>query len=220
MDVTQTPATVPPPADTPTVDASVISSDFDTFLKMMTAQIQNQDPLNPIDSADYAVQLATFSSVEQQVQTNELLTSLSAQLTSQGMAEMASWVGKEARTAAPAHWDGTTPVTLSPNPLAVADRTALVVRDQWGTEVRRQDIPVSAEPIQWSGAAPGQTPLPTGLYSFELVNYSNGDLLSQDPVEIYARVEEIQSINGETVLSLAGGTLVPATAVTALRNPA
>ncbi len=219
MDITQTNAPTPPPASPAPVDASVISSDFDTFLRMMTAQIQNQDPLNPIDSADYAVQLATFSNVEQQVQTNELLTALSAQLASQGMADMAGWVGKEARTVAPAPWDGTTPVTLSPNPLAVADRVELVVRDRWGTEVQRQVIPVGTDAIQWTGAAEGETPLPTGLYSFELVNYSGDDLLAQEPVEIYATVEEIQSINGQTVLSLAGGTLVPATAVTALRNP-
>ena len=48
----------------------VLSSDFETFLKMLTVQLENQDPLNPVDSADYAVQLATFSGVEQQVQTN------------------------------------------------------------------------------------------------------------------------------------------------------
>jgi flagellar basal-body rod modification protein FlgD len=50
-----------------------ISSDFETFLKMLTVQMQNQDPLNPVDSSDYATQLATFSGVEQQVQTNDLL---------------------------------------------------------------------------------------------------------------------------------------------------
>lgn len=38
----------------------LVSSDFDTFLKMMTTQVQNQDPLDPVDSAYYAVQLATF----------------------------------------------------------------------------------------------------------------------------------------------------------------
>ena len=46
---------------------SALSSDFETFLRMLTTQLQNQDPLNPVDSADFAVQLATFSSVEQQV---------------------------------------------------------------------------------------------------------------------------------------------------------
>ena len=50
---------------------SALSSDFETFLKMLTVQMENQDPLNPVDSADFAVQLATFSSVEQQVLTND-----------------------------------------------------------------------------------------------------------------------------------------------------
>ena len=61
---------------------SQISSDFDTFLKMLTAQMQNQDPFNPIDSTDYATQLATFSGVEQQTRTNDLLTNLGSQIAS------------------------------------------------------------------------------------------------------------------------------------------
>ena len=56
------PATTPPAAPAP---SRAISSDFDTFLRMLTVQMRNQDPLDPIDSADYAVQLATFSGVEQ-----------------------------------------------------------------------------------------------------------------------------------------------------------
>ena len=59
---------------------SVISSDFETFLKMLTTQLQNQDPLDPVKSEDFAVQLATFSGVEQQVLTNDLLESLGAQM--------------------------------------------------------------------------------------------------------------------------------------------
>ena len=55
---------------------SALASDFDTFLRMLTTQMQNQDPLNPIDSTDYATQLATFSGVEQQVRTNSLLADL------------------------------------------------------------------------------------------------------------------------------------------------
>ena len=57
--------------------STVIGSDFDTFLKLLTTQMKNQDPLNPIDSTDYATQLATFSGVEQQTRTNQLLESLS-----------------------------------------------------------------------------------------------------------------------------------------------
>lgn len=85
-----------------TVEASAkdaINSDFETFLIMLTTQMQNQDPLNPIDSSDFAVQLATFSSVEQQVKTNDLLTSLGQQFELMGLSQLAGWVGMEARVA-------------------------------------------------------------------------------------------------------------------------
>lgn len=196
-----------------------LSSDFETFLTMLTVQMENQDPLNPIDSSDYAVQLATFSGVEQQVQTNDLLSSLSQQLTANGLAEMASWVGMEARAAVPAYFDGDTPVTLAPNPVAVADQVELVVFDQWGSEVSRQDLPVSTDAYEWTGVDASGTPLPTGTYSFELVSYAEGEVLSQDPVDVYTKITEIQSDGVGTLLVLSGGATVQAGAISALRDP-
>ncbi|WP_368185800.1 flagellar hook capping FlgD N-terminal domain-containing protein [Aestuariibius sp. HNIBRBA575] len=197
---------------------SSVSSDFETFLKMLTVQMQNQDPLNPVDSSDYAVQLATFSGVEQQVLTNDLLSALSGQLAASGMSDMASWVGKEARAIAPAEWDGTNSVTVSPNPLTVADRTELVIRDRWGSEVDRREIPATTDPYEWDGLDSNGTPLPTGLYSFELANFSGDDLVTQDPVEVYTEVMEVQSNGHQTVLLLSSGVHVAASGVTALRN--
>lgn len=75
--------------------SSVLSSDFETFLKMLTVQAKYQDPLEPIDSSEYSAQLAQFSSVEQQVLTNDLLTALTGQLGGSGMAQFASWIGME-----------------------------------------------------------------------------------------------------------------------------
>ena len=70
-----------------------ISSDFQTFLRMLTTQMQNQNPLEPIEASDFAVQLATFSGVEQQVRTNDLLSQLTSRM---GLSELANWVGREA----------------------------------------------------------------------------------------------------------------------------
>ena len=77
--------------------ASTVSADFETFLKMLTAQIQNQDPMNPIDSSDYATQLATFSSVEQQVLANSYLENIQSALSSNSLASVADWIGKSAK---------------------------------------------------------------------------------------------------------------------------
>lgn len=218
MDVTSTTA-----ATTSTAKASAgtttISSDFNTFLRMLTVQMQNQDPLNPIDSADYAVQLATFSGVEQQVQTNQLLLDLQGRFQQLGMAEMASWIGKEARSTAPVSYAGS-PVTLSPNPAVGANRAVLVVKDAQGALVSREEIPVSAEPYQWLGAGIDGNPLAAGSYSIELESLNGETVIATTPVEHYARVIEAKGGGSSgTRLVLEGGAEVLASDVTALREP-
>ncbi len=195
-----------------------ISSDFETFLRMLTVQMKNQDPLNPVDSADYAVQLATFSNVEQSVRTNQLLEGMQTQFGILGMAQLAGWVGQEARAAAPVYMDGT-PVTLSPNPAASANRAVLVVTDADGRVVSREDVPVSAEPYEWLGADAAGDPLPRGTYTVTLESYFNESRLMSAPVEYYAPILEARGGVDGTRLVLRGGIEVPATAVTALRVP-
>ncbi len=219
MDVTSaTSATATTATASASAGATAISSDFNTFLRMLTVQMQNQDPLNPIDSADYAVQLATFSGIEQQVKTNQLLADMQGKFQQLGMAEMASWIGKEARSAAPVSYDGS-PVTLSPNPAVGANRAVLVVKDAQGNLVSREEIPVSAQPYQWLGAGIDGSPLPAGTYSIELESLNGETVISSLPVEHYARVIEARGGTGGTVLVLEGGAEVLASDVTALREP-
>jgi flagellar basal-body rod modification protein FlgD len=218
MDVTS--ATSSPTAYSgTTTEPTKITSDFNTFLRMLTVQMQNQDPLNPIESTDYAVQLATFSGVEQQVRTNQLLADLQGRFQQLGMAEMASWIGKEARSNAPVHYDGST-VTLSPNPAVGADRAVLVVKDAEGNLLSREEIPVSAEPYQWLGAGADGAPLPPGVYSIELESLNGETVIDSRPVEHYAKVIEARGGGTSgTKLVLEGGIEVLASSITALRSP-
>lgn len=206
---------VPPAAGSNTV----LSSDFETFLKMLTAQARFQDPLEPLDSSEYAAQLAQFSMVEQQVLSNDLLTALSAQLGSGGMAQMAGWIGMEALSTGPAYFDGS-PITITPNPAAISDEVFLVVYDETGTEVQRTSIPIAAEPIEWAGVADDGTPFSQGLYSFEVESRADGELVLTDPVATYGRITEARVQDGQTVLILEGGAAVLASAVSGLREPA
>jgi flagellar basal-body rod modification protein FlgD len=86
--------------------ASMITADFQTFLRLLTTQMQNQDPLNPMESTEFASQLAQFSGVEQQVRTNDLLTGLQAGLATQGMGQLGGWIGLEARAEMPVNFEG------------------------------------------------------------------------------------------------------------------
>lgn len=219
MELTQTPTSFVNTGFVPQAETSesVISSDFETFLKMLTVQMENQDPLNPTDSAEYAQQLATFSGVEQAVLTNDLLSEMIVQLNTTGMAQMADWVGKEARAAAPTYFDGS-PITIAPNPAAIADKVELVVTDADGNEVMRSEIPKSAEPIEWAGVDENGNPLPDGVYTFNVVSSSNGEVVLNEIADVYSRVEEVRNENGETVLMLQGGIAVLASQVSALRE--
>jgi flagellar basal-body rod modification protein FlgD len=58
-------------------DRKTIAQNFDAFLGLLTTQLKNQSPLDPLDSNQFTQQLVQFSSVEQQLKTNDLLTALS-----------------------------------------------------------------------------------------------------------------------------------------------
>lgn len=215
---TQTSATLPATPPTAPAKKSEISTDFDTFLKMLTTQLENQDPLNPVDSADYAVQLATFSGVEQQTRTNQLLEALTGQFGVSGLSQLAGWVGKEARSSAPVLFDGA-PVSVTYAPNIQADRTVLVVKNAAGEVVSRETVPVSAAPYQWLGANAAGDPLPDGVYALSLESYKGTDLLDTVGVESYARIIEARNGPGGATLVVAGGVEITADRITALRSP-
>lgn len=219
MDVsstTQTPVTASTSATKNVENDTVISSDFETFLKMLTTQLENQDPLDPVKSEDFAVQLATFSGVEQQVLTNDLLEALTGQLGLSGMSQYANWVGMEARAPVAANFKGT-PVTMAVTPQASADNAVLVVQDDSGAVVQRVPVSTTASTYEWDGNLESSTAA-NGLYSFFVESYSNGTLSSTDPVEVYTKVTEARIQDGEAVLITEGGAVVKPTEITALRE--
>ncbi len=198
--------------------SSVISSDFETFLTMLTVQMQNQDPLNPIESTDYAVQLATFSEVEQAVMTNDLLEKLSSQLGLMGFSQLSGWVGKEARSESAAYFDGSSPVTLSSDFASAANKAVLVVRDVDGRVVQEVTISPDNETFEWTGVDDQGASISAGLYNFEIENYYDTDHLSTTTVESYSKIIEARADDGDVVLVLEGGNEIASSEVTALRD--
>ena len=219
MDISATTASAAAaPSATSTAKANN-DKNYETFLKMMTTQIKNQDPLNPMNADQLAVQLATFSQVEQQTKTNDLLGQMISQNSVGQLGQMVGWVGKEARLAAPAYFDGSTPVTISPNHAAYADKAVLVVKDPSGMEVSRTELPLGTADYAWQGLDASGTPLPKGLYSLSVESYQGQDLIGTSDVEHYARISEIRSTaNGASVL-LPGGVEALTSIVTAIREP-
>jgi len=79
------------------------SGDFETFIKLLVTQMKNQDPTEPVDATQYVAQLASFSAVEQAVQTNARLEATNAKLTelltNQTMSQAGHYIGKQLSSA-------------------------------------------------------------------------------------------------------------------------
>src|ERR1700728_5115367 len=72
-----------------TASTQQIAGNFDTFLQLLTTQLQNQDPLDPMDTSQFTEQLVEFASVEQQINENtNLQTLISLQQTSEATQAM------------------------------------------------------------------------------------------------------------------------------------
>lgn len=195
------------------------NADFDTFLKMLTAQLKNQDPLNPMEGTEFAVQLATFSGVEQQAQTNKLLAQMIGQMGGEGLGQTANWIGKEARTTAPV-WFGSKALTLDIKPDSRADDVALIALNAAGHEVTRELIGPGAGQVDWFGRDAAGNKLPDGTYRFRIESMRAGEVIATEDAGAYAQIIEAQIGKNGVELIFQGGGSALASEIDALRDPA
>ena len=85
-----------PAAAAANTTAAGTTVDYNSFLQLMVAELKNQDPTSPTDPTQYMSQLASFSSVEQQVQTNSKLDTL---LTGNALSQAEAAIGRTATSA-------------------------------------------------------------------------------------------------------------------------
>ncbi|AGT09243.1 flagellar hook capping FlgD N-terminal domain-containing protein [Paracoccus aminophilus] len=191
--------------------------DYSTFLKMLTTQIKNQDPLNPMESTDFATQLATFSGVEQQVKTNNLLAELVSSMGGGGLSIFANWIGKEVRTTAPVNFSQRA-LNLHVEPHVSADEVYLVAYNSSGKEVTRDSIGPGVGEVQWLGTTTNGTTLSSGLYTFKVESFKKGEKLSALPVSVYTKVIGAEMARDGSRLLLQGGAIAYADEVLAIRE--
>jgi len=82
-------------------DSKKLAEDFDDFLTLLTTQLQNQDPMDPMDSGEFTQQLVAFTGVEQQIQTNQNLETIADLSRLNNIGNIASYLGNEALIEAP-----------------------------------------------------------------------------------------------------------------------
>jgi flagellar basal-body rod modification protein FlgD len=191
-------------------------SDFTMFLKMLTTQMQNQNPLNPVEAADFAVQLATFSGVEQQVQTNQLL----ARLTERALSDdLGAWLGNDVAAGAEVQI-GTGPVSLHlPAPIDGTTRREIAFLTPAGAEISRMNISTDQMSVAFDPAADGALPLLPGKYRAQVIDYAGQDPVHSHDAAQFSEVREVRKGAAGTLLVLQDGRLLDPATVIAVRRP-
>ena len=148
-----------------------LSSNFDTFLSLLTTQLQNQDPLSPMDSNQFTQQLVQFSQVEQQINSNKNLESLIALTKSQSATNAVSYLGKTltlndgkaALIGSQAQWTYTVPNTAATTKLVITDSKGHGVYATTGATDRGSHV------FAWDGKNSAGTVVPDGTYKLTVV---------------------------------------------------
>ncbi len=148
--------------------ASKLSADMDTFLLLLTSQLQNQDPLDPMDSNEFTNQLVQYSEVEQAIQTNSNLEDMISLNISNLATNAVSYIGKEIQvdtTTFPLQ-DGYAKFTYTLG--EEASSATGIIYDASGNIV--DSFPIDGatgrQVLDWDGTTSDGEQLPDGVYRF------------------------------------------------------
>lgn len=188
-----------------------LAEDFDQFLILLTTQLQNQDPLNPMDSTEFTNQLVQFSQVEQSINTNQKLDDLvSLQLGSVSSVAL-GYVGLDVNyISSEMTYDGTNPVKVSYALEENALEAAINIYNESGELVFTDTVSndVGAHEFVWDGTHMGGGAVEAGTYSVSIDALDPEGAAIDTSTVVSGHVRGIESQNGVVYL-LIGERAVP-----------
>lgn len=199
---------------------SSFSDNFDNFLTLLTKQLQYQDPLSPLDTNQFTQQLVEFTSVEQQIETNQKLDSLlGVQSDNQAMAAL-SFLNNviEAQSDQVMLQDGTADISYDLS--SDASTASLVIKDANGVTVRTipLDTTTGTHDVTWDGKDQKGSQLNDGVYDISVAAVDEDGAQLAVTTAIRGKVDAVQRIDGEFHLSV-GDLDVPLSKVGSVRSP-
>ncbi len=197
-----------------------LASNFDTFLKLLTAQLQNQDPLEPMDASEFTRQLVQYSSVEQGIYTNRNLERLISLQQTSNLGTAVSYLGKDveaegdrARLAGGrASWSYELGRPAASVQIQVADERGRVVYAGTGPGLAGRNEFV------WDGRTASGGTAPDGAYRIVVTARDDQGAALTARTSIVGRVTAAESASGEIMLTV-GGLALPLTDVRSVREP-
>lgn len=185
-------------------------TDQDMFLKLMLAQLENQDPLKPQDGTEFLSQMAQFSTVEGIGNLNKGIEELNGLYRSNQALQATALVGRDVLVSGNVGYlDAANALSGVIHPDGVAATDVLVtIKDASGQTVRQVNLgSITSEdtPFVWDGADQNGQRLPVGAYTMDITGRVGGDVESLR-TSMYANVNSVSIVNnnGDMLLNLNG----------------
>jgi len=198
-----------------------IAENFDSFLMLLTTQLKNQSPLDPLDTSQFTQQLVQFASVEQQLKSNATLSALLTTVKASTTSNAASFIGMQVTA------DGATTRLANGsarwvlNPARNASQAAITIRDKNGGVVatRTSALTAGAQTFTWDGMTSTGTTAPDGDYTITVAALDSAGQGVLVKTEISGRVDAVD-MTGDTPQLVIGSIRVPLGSVKTLGLPA
>jgi flagellar basal-body rod modification protein FlgD len=184
------------------------------FLKMLTVQLQNQDPLNPMDNAAMTAQLAALNQVDGINKLNTSVNSLVAQMQSANFMNLASSVGKTALSAGSVAYFTGSPISMAAKLDNSVSSLKAVIRDGNGQIVNQIDFGAAAAGVTdfiWDGANDEGQKVAQGLYTLELTATDAQGKVSYPTSYVGAMVASIGQEGSDLKVGLSDGRSILST---------
>jgi len=187
-----------------------LAGNYDTFLEMLTTQLQNQDPLNPLDSNAFTQELVQFAGVEQQINTNSNLQTLIALQASEEATQALQMLGDTATInsgTAPLSNATNTPATWNLSTTAPATGTVTITNSS-GAVVYTGTVSLNAgnNSYMWNGQGNNGTICPDGNYTISVsATSASGQSVTVTP-QVQGVISSINVSQNPPVVTINGQT--------------
>jgi len=197
--------------------SSQVTSAYNTFITLLTSQLQHQDPLNPTNTDTFTQELIQLSGVEQQLTTNSTLSNINTDISTITQANGLGYVGKTVTasgTTAPlqsgkAQWDYTLNSSAHDVTLTVKDSSGNTVYSTSGNTNSGQHS------FSWNGTTTGGSSLTSGDFTLNVSATDAGGNAVSTTTSMTGQVTGVDTSTGSTQLEI-GDIKVPIGNVTAI----
>ena len=198
-----------------------LTADYESFLKLLTAQVANQDPLEPMDSTTFVSQLAQLSQVEQSIQTDANLEQINVRLAAAGALSDIQLIGHEVTLATDTIElrDGSAAFEFELNEPAQSVTARIMTED--GTVVRTlSGLNTSADTahaVTWDGYDNQGLLVPDAVFKVAIDAVDAEDTAISASTYASTEVEELTFETGQSVMVLRNGDQALSGSVIAIR---